>query len=281
MRKNQLGLIAGGLVIGAGVLFSSSALARGGQTAPQTRPAVKRPDLTGIWQAANEANWDLEGHAALSGPYPQLLGAWGAAPPSLGVVDGGQIPYLPAALEKKKKNYETRMQVDPFNRSLGDPELKCFLPGVPRATYLPYPFQIVQTPANIMIAYEYDNAVRLINMGKPTAADADSWMGHSNGRWEGNSLVVEVTGLNGEAWLDRAGNYTTEATRVTERYKRTSADVMMDGAEIEDAQLFSRPWTIKMPLFRRSEPAMQLLEFKCVELTEELLYGKFRKQPAH
>jgi hypothetical protein len=131
-----------------------------------------------------------------------------------------------------------------------------------------------------MIAYEYDNAVRMINMGKPTPADSDSWMGHSNGRWEGDSLVVDVTGFNGEAWLDRAGNYTTDGTRVTERYTRTSPDVLMYEATIEDPQLFSRPWKIKMPLFRRSEPAMQVLEFKCVEFTEELLYGKLRKQPA-
>jgi hypothetical protein len=280
MPRNHFGLIAGGVLLTAGALVASTALARGAQTAPPKAGVAKPPNLNGIWQAANEANWDLEGHAALPGPYPQLLGAWGAAPPSLGVVDGGQIPYLPAALAKKKKNFETRLQVDPFNRSLGDPELKCFLPGVPRATYLPYPFQIVQTGANIMIAYEYDNAVRIINMGKATVADADSWMGHSNGRWEGDSLVVEVTGFNGEAWLDRAGNYSTEATRVTERYTKTSPDVLMYEATIEDPQLFSRPWKIKMPLFRRSEPGMQLLEFKCVEFTEELLYGKLRKPPA-
>jgi hypothetical protein len=280
MRKDQLGLVVGAVLLGTTVWVSNPALAGAGQTGTPVRAAAKRPDLSGIWQTANEANWDLEGHAAQPGPYPQLLGGWGAAPPSLGVVEGGRIPYLPAALEKKKKNFETRMQVDPFNRSLGDPELKCFLPGVPRATYLPYPFQIVQATANIMIAYEYDNAVRMINMGKPTPADSDSWMGHSNGRWEGDSLVVDVTGFNGEAWLDRAGNYTTDGTRVTERYTRTSPDVLMYEATIEDPQLFSRPWKIKMPLFRRSEPAMQVLEFKCVEFTEELLYGKLRKQPA-
>lgn len=169
---------------------------------------------------------------------------------------------------------------DPFNRSLGDPELKCYLPGVPRATYMPYPFQILQTGTDIMIVYEYDNAVRIINMGKPTKAEVDSWMGHSNGRWDGETLVVDVTGLNGEAWLDRAGNYTSATTHVVERYTRVSPDVLSYEATIEDPKLFSRPWKITMPLYRRLDPRMQLLEFKCVEFTEEMIYGSLRKQPA-
>lgn len=247
-----------------------------GYLAPRT--ADGKPNISGIWQALNEANWNLLSHPAQPGPYPRLLGAWGAEPPSLGFVDGDQIPYLPAAVARKDENYRTRMMTDPFNRSLGDPELKCYLPGVPRATYMPYPFQILQTGTDIMFVYQYDNAVRIINMGKPTKAEIDSWMGLSNGRWDGETLVVDVTGLNGEAWLDRAGNYTSDTTHVVERYTRTGPDVLSYEATIEDPKLFSRPWKITMPLYRRLDPRMQLLEFKCVEFTEEMIYGTLRKQ---
>jgi hypothetical protein len=267
-------------MVAAASLFTGVTIGAGQAPAPYRAPrtADGKPNIAGFWQALSEANFDLNAHAAQPGPLPERLGAWGAAPPSLGVVEGGEIPYLPAALAQKKKNFETRMQVDAFNRSLGDPELKCFLPGVPRATYMPYPFQILQTPGMIMIVYEYDNAERMVNMGKPTQAEADSWMGHSNGHWEGDTLVVDVTGLNGEAWLDRAGNFTSDTTHVVERYTPASSDRLLYEATIEDPKLFSRPWKISLPLYRRTEKNMQLLEFKCVEFTEELLYGKFKKK---
>jgi hypothetical protein len=235
------------------------------------RTADGKPNLNGIWQVLNTANWDLQSHAAQPGQMIPL-GAIGAVPAGLGVVEGEQIPYLPAAAAKKKENFANRLKLDP--------EVKCYLPGVPRATYMPFPFQIVQTPKYILITYEYANAVRTIYMDDPGPAPVDSWMGQSVGHWEGNTLVVDAKGFNDQSWLDRAGNFHTDALHVVERYTPRGADVLMYEATIEDPGVFSRPWKISMPIYRRLEKNVQLLEFKCQEFVEELLYGQYRKQPA-
>jgi hypothetical protein len=232
------------------------------------RTADGKPNLNGIWQALNTANWDLQTHAARPGPV--VLGAVGAAPAGLGVVEGDEIPYLPQAAAKKKENFENRLSADP--------EIKCYLPGVPRATYMPYPFQIVQTPKHIMVAYEFAGAARTIFMDKAPASPTDSWMGHSVGRFEGDTLVVDVTSLTDQTWLDRAGNFHSDALHVVERYTPRSPDALTYTATIEDPKVFSRPWTISMPLYRRLEKNAQVLEFKCVEFAEELMYGHLRKQ---
>ena len=234
------------------------------------RTADGKPDLNGIWQALNEADWDLQPHAASQGPVFSL-GAVFSVPPSAGVVDGNEIPYLPAAAAKKKENQANWVKLDP--------EVKCYLPGIPRAAYLPYPFQIVQSQQNILMSYEYAGAVRIINMGAPTKAPADSWMGWSNGHWEGETLVIDVTSQNDQTWLDRAGNFHSDALHVVERYTPRSADTLMYEATIEDPKVFSRPWKISMPLYRRVEKNAKLLEYKCVEFAEELLYGNLSKKP--
>src|SRR5579862_9602636 len=173
------------------------------------RTADGKPDLNGIWQVLNTANWDIQGHAAAAGNLPQL-GAIGAIPPGLGVVEGEEIPYRPDVAAKKKENLA--------NRWTADPELKCYLPGVPRATYMPYPFQIFQSASSVMIAYEYDDGKRIFDMGKRSEAPADSWMGWSNGHWEGDTLVVDVKGFNDQTWFDRAGDFHSESLHVVERY---------------------------------------------------------------
>jgi hypothetical protein len=229
-----------------------------------------KPDLNGIWQALGTAHWDLEGHAARPGAVV-ALGAVGAVPAGLGVVEGGEIPYQPWALEKKKENAK--------NWLTADPEIKCYMPGVPRATYLPFPFQIVQTPKYLLMAYEFASASRVVHMDNPDfESPIDTWMGHSRGRWEGETLVVDVTSFNGQTWLDRAGNFHSEALRVVERYTRISPDALLYEATIEDPKVFTKPWKISMPLYRRLEKNIQLLEFKCVEFVEELMYGHLRKK---
>jgi hypothetical protein len=237
---------------------------------PETlrRTTDGKPDLSGIWQALGTAHWDLQDH----GPRPPARPEWGAigaVPGGRGVVVGDEIPYQTWAAQKKEENYATRMT--------DDPEIKCYMPGVPRATYLPYPFQIVQTPRDIFMAYEFANADRKINMSQPTESPYGMWMGWSNGRWEGDTLVVEVTGLNGLSWLDRAGNFLSESARVVERYTPVDANHLTYEATIEDATVFTRPWTIRLPLYRRIEDNAQLVEFRCVEFTEELLYGEYKK----
>jgi len=271
-----------------GALITAAAIPLSGQGTSAYRPARTpdgKPDFNGIWQALNEANYDLEPHMARPalalrpGPYGPLpaapvlaLGAVGSVPPGLGVVDGGEIPYKPEALAKKKENQEHWLE--------RDPEIKCYLPGVPRATYMPYPFQIVQTPNFILIAYEFAGASRTIYMDKAPPNPADSWMGLSVGHWEGDTLVVDVTAMNDQTWFDRAGNFHSDALHVVERYTPLGPDALTYEATIEDPNVFSRPWKMSMPLYRRLEKNAQLFEFKCVEFAEELMYGHLRKQPS-
>jgi len=236
--------------------------------APKTKDG--KPDLNGIWQAMNEANWDIRPHAASQGPVFSLGAAY-SVPAGLGVVEGGEIPYKPEAAAKQKANYTDRLKLDP--------EVKCYMGGVPRSTYMPYPFQIVQGSDTMMFAYEFAGAVRVINMKAPTKAPADSWMGWSNGHWEGDSLVVDVTSLNDQTWFDRAGNWHSDQLHVIERYTRVGPDALQYEATIDDPKVFTRQWKMSMPLYRRMEKNAQLLEYKCVEFAEEVLYGHLRKQP--
>jgi len=258
-----------------------------GQTAAYRAPRAPdgKPDLNGIWQALNEANYDLQAHMARpalalrAGPYgpvpapPVLaLGAVGSVPPGMGVVDGdGEIPYKPDALAKKKENQEHWVE--------RDPEIKCYLPGVPRATYMPYPFQIFQSTKALFIAYEYAGAVRDIYLKDPGPAPVDSWMGQSVAHWDGDTLVVDATGFNDSSWFDRSGNFHSDKLHVVERYTRTAPDMLSYEATIDDPNVFTRPWKISMPLYRRVEKNAQLMDFKCVEFVEELLYGQYRKKP--
>jgi hypothetical protein len=248
------------------------------------RAPGNRPDLNGIWQALNTANYDIEAHVARPamalrpgpfGPVPAAevlaMGAVGAVPAGMGVVEGGELPYRPEALAQRKENQE--------NWVTRDPEIKCYLPGVPRATYMPYPFQIIQSASAIFISYEYDGATRNIYMKDPGPPPVDSWMGQSVGRWEGETLVVDVKGFNDQTWFDRSGNFHSDALHVVERYTRTSPDVMWYEATIEDTNVFTRPWKMSMPLYRRQEKNAQIMDFKCVEFVEELIYGRWRKNP--
>jgi hypothetical protein len=234
--------------------------------APRTKDG--KPNLNGIWMSNGMANWNLEPH----GPGPSVdprLGSIYAIPPSVGFVVGGRIPYKPEALAQRERNFA--------NRAKDDPEAKCYMAGVPRANYMPYPFQIIQGDKDIMISYQYAGAVRIINMVKPMKAPADSWMGTSNGRWEGDTLVVDVEALGDQSWFDRAGNYHSDQLKVTERWTLRSPDVLMYEARIEDPEVFTEPWTIRVPLYRQQEDNVRLLEFKCVIFAEELLYGHLRK----
>ena len=226
-----------------------------------------RPKLDGIWQALVPANWDIRPHAARAGPVDEL-GARGAVPPGLGIVDGGEIPYQPWALEQQAEN----QAAEPVN----DTEVKCFMPGVPRATYMPQPFQIFQTEDFVMIAYQFANAVRTIHMSDPGPAPTSFWMGWSVGRWDGDTLVVEVTNQKAETWFDRAGNFHGADLRVTERYTLLGPNHMEYAATIEDPAVFTRPWTMRFPLYRRIETNAEMLEFKCVPFVEEVMYGHLR-----
>jgi hypothetical protein len=229
-----------------------------------------KPNMNGIWQAVGSAYWNLEDHSAAGLSNFWQLGAIAAIPAGQSVVQGGTIPYKPEALAQRDENRKGWPKADP--------EAKCYMPGIPRATYMPYPFQIVQGDGDILFVYEFASANRVVHMAKHEESPVDSWMGWSNGHWEGDTLVIEVTGFNDGTWFDRAGNYHSTSLKVTERYTLKDKDHLQYEATIEDPETFSKPWKISLPLYRLIEPNAQLLEFKCVEFSEELLYGDLTKK---
>jgi hypothetical protein len=257
-----------------------------GEAAQANRMPDGKPNFNGVWQALNEANWDLQAHDARAGavtqpgvyPYPYArvpaapvlaLGAAGGVPASVGVVSGdGQIPYTADAAARKKDNAEHWID--------RDPELKCYVPGTPRAMYLAYPFQIVQSTNTIHVDFAFANAARTIHLDEVDAPPADTAMGFSRGRWEGDSLVVDTKQLQAN-WLDRAGNFYSETAHMVERFTPITADAIRYEVTIEDPGVFRQPWTISMPLYRRLESNAQLLEYPCVEFVEEFMYGDARK----
>ena len=273
------------VMAGTGVAYAQASAQ---QRAQQPATIDGKPNLNGVWQAMNTANWNLEPHSA--GPNPvadRLIGAIGAIPAGLGVVEGGQIPYKPEALE--------RLERHKANLINHDPEAACYLPGIPRATYMPYPFQIVQGGNDDMLmVYEYANANRVIEMRDVDIPPIDTWMGTSYGRWDGDTLEIVtlsqgpgevklpggVMEPNGVTWLDRAGNYLSPTATVTERFTKMGDNHIQYSATIEDPELYTRPWTISMPLYRRMEPNAQLLEFRCVPFSEMLLYGDLLEEGA-
>ena len=249
------------------VMLSSISLAADGDFVPRT--ADQKPDFNGIWQAIGSAHWNIEPHAADFSPLVEL-GAIGAIPAGLGIVEGGSIPYTSEARAKQQENRAVWLALDPV--------VKCYMPGVPRATYLPFPFQIIQSPDHVVMAYEFASASRIVYMDRPDfEAPIFSWMGHSRGHFEGDSLVIDVTDQVPDTWLDRAGNHHSDALRVTERYTHVGPNTLMYEATLEDPNVYTQSWTLKFPLYRRLDENMQILEFKCVEFTEELIYGHLRK----
>ncbi len=235
-------------------------------TGPRT--ADGKPDFSGIWQAINTAEWDIQAHDAKQGPLV-VMGAEGGIPAGLGVVEGGPLPYKPEALEQKKKNEANWLALDP--------EVKCFLPGVPRATYMPFPFEIVQNSKFVAFNYEFDFASRVVNIGMKSDAPVDSWMGWSKGSWDGDTLVVDVTGMVEDTWFDRAGDFHSGDMHLIERYTLINPNTILYEVTVDDPTVYTRPWKMSMPLYRRLDKNIQLLEYNCVPFVEELMLGHLRK----
>ena len=214
------------------------------------------------------------------GAYPDVpvlaapvvaLGTIGWIPADLGVVEGDEIPYQPWAAARQQENF-----ADVLDR---DPEVRCYLPGVPRAMYMPHKFQIIQGTTKVMMAFEFRNADRTIHLDEVALYPADAYMGHSVGRWEGDTLVVDVTRFTPYTWLDRSGNFHSDALHVVERYTPLGRDAIQYEATIEDPKVFTRPWTIRLPLYRRLEPDVRLVPFRCMEMAEETALGHLRRTP--
>lgn len=277
-------LLAGTLLF----TLAGSAEAESGGEAAETYIAPRgpggKPDLNGTWQAFNRANYNLEHHPAQAAmamrkgpvvPVPAkevvALGAVGAVPAGIGVVVGDEIPYLAKARKQRNENRENWLS--------RDPEIKCYLPGIPRATYMPFPFQILHNEDALFFAYEFAGAVRNIHLTDPGPAPIDSWMGQSVGSWDGDTLVIETSGQNDQTWFDRAGNFHSEMLRVTERFTPTSPHTLSYEATLEDEKVFEKPWSIRMTLYRLVGNDARLQQFNCIEFVEELIYGHLRKKP--
>ena len=281
-------------IVAAAVLFWLGLTPTAFQSPPQAvgtpRTTDGKPNLNGFWQVLNAANFDIQAHPARPAlairPAPRrqgvpglvrstpadlprtellALGAVGGVPASSGVVEGNEIPYQPWAAAKKIENFEHWIE--------RDPEIKCYMPGVPRATYMPYPFQILQGTDKILIAYEFAGTTRTIHMDSVGPSPTDSWMGWSRGRWDGDTLVVDVTGFNDKTWFDRVGNFHSDALHVVERYTPVTPYHLMYEVTIEDPKVFTRPWKMSMPIYRRIENDERLLEYKCVEFVEQMMFG--------
>jgi hypothetical protein len=269
------------------MMISAAAISLFGLTPSHAAPADRiagHPNFSGVWSVMNTANWDIEPHLARAAlelrpgpvvPVPAkailALGAVGSVPAGMGVVEGGKIPYTTEALAKKVDNQKHYLE--------RDPEVKCDLPGVPRANYMSLPFQIVQSGKTFLISYEYAGAVRDVLFADPGPAPIDSWMGQSVGKWEGDTLVITVTGQNDSTWFDRAGNFHSADMKVVERWTKTSENTVRYEAQITDPATFTKPWKMSMNLYRRLGEDARLQQFKCVEFVEELIYGDLRKEP--
>lgn len=258
-------------LIMAATIISGTLLASFGHAQEFTIPrtADNKPDFNGLWQALGNNHWGVEPHAASFSPDYKWA-AVGATPAGLGVVEGGEIPYTPEARATQIENQANWLERDPV--------VKCYMPGVPRGNYMPFPFQIVQSTEHIIMAYEFASANRIVYMDRPDfEAPVPSWMGHSLGRFEGDTLVIDVTEQMPDSWLDRSGNHHTEQLKVTERYTHIGPNVLNYEVTLDDPGVYTRPWKMQMPLYRRLEANAQLLEFKCVEFAEELIYGHLVK----
>ena len=235
--------------------MASSASGQAPASVAVSRTPDGKPDLSGFWQVSNTAAWDIQDHRAQKG-----------IPAGQAVVESNEIPYQPWAAAKKKDNFE--------NRATADPEAKCDLPGVPRITYMPFPFQIAQTPSDVIVLYEYAHAVRTIHTdgSQHPAGHIDWWLGDSRGHWAGDTRIVDSVHFNDRTWFDRAGNFHSDALHVVEGFTPVDPDHIDYTVTIEDPKVFTRPWKMSMLLYRHKEKNFQILDYECYGFDYEKHY---------
>jgi len=272
VRNRRIVLSVAAALLPAAFLVSAAGAQPQVRRGAEDRPARVngRPNFNGIWQAINTAYWNLEDHSAEGVKGFELFGAIAAIPAGQSVVRGGTIPYKPDALAKRNAN-RAKWPAE-------DPEAKCYMLGVPRVTYHNLPFQVFQAEGDLLMVYPFAAAHRVIYMTDRSELPVDSWMGKSDGTWDGDVLVVTTKWQNGQSWLDRAGNHTSNQLTVTERFRLLSANHLMYEATLDDPQTYTRPWTIEMPLYRLVDPNAQLLEHRCVPFADGLLYQDLIKK---
>ena len=235
--------------------FLGFAMLAAAAEAPIPRTSDGKPDLSGLWVANTLAAWDVEDHLAAYG-----------IPAGKGVVVEGdhKIPYQPWAIGKR-----TELLKDAAN----DPQAHCHLPGVPRSVYTPFPWQVIQKPGLVVFLYEYPHGIRIVHTDgsrkHPEGRDIlNTWMGDSVGRWEGDTLVVDVNGFNDQTWLDMSGNFHSDQLHVIERYKMIDAHNIEYEATMEDPKVYAKPWSMKFPI--RTQKGGDIMEFECLEGERDL-----------
>ena len=246
-------LIVAALV--AGALLSTRALSAQDRSSLIPRTADGRPDFSGIWQTLSAADYDLEPHSGRTD-----------APPGPGIVEGQFIPYRAEALQRRQKNFEARAS--------DDPRTKCFTLGTPRGIYSPDPFQIFQRSRDLTLVFQFGHSVRTIhtNATEHPKGPIGFWLGDSRGRWDGDTLVVDVADFNGETWLDRAGNFHSDQLHLVERWTFLDANTIQYNATLDDPTVYTRPWTLDAILHRHREPGFQLIENYCFTLDYDKFY---------
>ena len=266
--RNLLNVVAvvAGVALGASSIACLAVSGQAGDEIPRTLDG--KPDLTGTWQALSTAAWDIQDHS------PRL-----GVPAGQGVVEGNELPYQAWALERKQQNSEEALLGNPYTEITADPISRCYMPGVPRATNMPFPFYIAQSATHVVIAYEFARTSRMIYMDRPhIEGRLYNWMGDSTGIWDGDTLVVDVVDFNDQTWFDAAGNFHSDALHVVERYTPLGPNHLDYEVTIEDPEVFTRPWTMRMPLYRRLEENIELLEYHCLAFKEPLLYGQLSRE---
>ena len=257
MKKWWIGALAGAAAVIVAYTLVGPVLNPAAQAYVPPRTPDGLPDLSGFWQAINTAEYDILAHS------PE----W-EVPGGLGIVEGDEIPYLPVAHEKRNQNSVNRATMDPT-------AVRCMMAGVPRIMYQPYPFQIIQTPDHTAMVFEYNHHTRFVYTNGTTHPDGYvAYMGDSRARYEGDTLVVDVTSFTAETWFDRAGNHHGEQLHVVERFTRVSPDVIQYEATFEDPGTFSKAWKVRFPLYRRQEQNFRLLEYPCHALKEEDVHNR-------
>jgi hypothetical protein len=220
---------------------------------PIRRTADGKPDMSGLWLARTLAPFDVEDHGAVYG-----------IPAGKGVVIGDKIPYQDWAIEKRKE-----LMKDASN----DPQAHCNLPGVPRAVYTPFPWEVVEKPGLVVFLYEYPHGIRIVHTDgsheHPKGRDVlNTWMGDSVGHWEGDTLVVDVNGFNDQTWLDMSGNFHSDQLHVVERYTMKDSKNIEYEATLDDPKVYTRPWTMKFPI--AATKGQDIMEFECLEGERDL-----------
>jgi hypothetical protein len=252
-RRLQLSITLAAAISVSALAFAASSRPRG---AVIPRSPNGKPDFSGIWQTTSAADYDLEPHSGRKD-----------APPGVGIVEGGVIPYTPDALATKQKNFADRLKQDP--------RLKCWTLGTPRGIYYPEPFQIFQRAQDVTVFFEFGHSVRTIHTDgtlHPVDRHQEFWLGDSRGHWEGDTLVVDVTDFNDQTWLSRAGDFHDEALHVVERWTLIDANTIDYKATLEDPTVFSKPWNIEVFLYRHREPKFELIENYCYTLDYDQFY---------